>query len=182
MPVKGNHRILHKKIACHFQSPELYQAEFGTAQETCLHRGRIEVRRLTTSDALPARFTSFAGVKQVYRIERQVIVKRTGAVRDEVAYGITSLSAEQATPARLLRLIRGHWTIENRSHYVRDVTYREDVCRVRSGGAGQVLAALRNACIGLIRLAGHRNVATACRYFAARPQQALRTLGIPITE
>jgi len=124
------------------------------------------------------RFTTFAGVQQVYRIERRVIVKKTGEVREEVAYGITSLSAKEATPARLLRLIRGHWTIQNRSHYVRDVTFREDVCRVRSGGAPQVLAALRNACIGLIRLAGHTNVAAACRSFAARPQQALRTLGI----
>jgi hypothetical protein len=93
MPVKGNHRTLHKKIACHFASPELYQAEFGTAQETNLHRGRIEIRRLTVSDALPARFTTFAGVKQVYRIERQVIIKKTGEVRGETAYGITSLSA-----------------------------------------------------------------------------------------
>src|ERR1051326_6966134 len=146
MPVKGNQRILFKKIACHFESPELYQAEFGTAQEVTLHRGRIEVRRLTTSDALPPRFTTFAGVRQVYRLERRVIVNKTGQVRDEVAFGITSLSAEEASPVRLLRLIRGHWTIENRSHYVRDVTYREDVCRVRTGGAGQVLAALRNAC------------------------------------
>jgi hypothetical protein len=50
MPVKGNHRLLHKKIACHPESPDLYQAEFGRARETCLHRGRIEVRRLTPSD------------------------------------------------------------------------------------------------------------------------------------
>jgi predicted transposase YbfD/YdcC len=136
---------------------------------------------------LPARFTTFAGVQQVYRIERRGIVKKTREVREETAYGITSLSAKEASPGRLLglsllELIRGHWTLENRSHNVRDVTYREDVCPVRSVGAGQVLVALRNACISLIRLAGHGNGAAACRYFAARPQQALRTLGMQVTE
>src|SRR5436190_21172503 len=99
MPVKGNHRTLHKKIACHFESPDLYQAEFGRARETSLHRGRIEVRCLTASDALPARFTTFPNVKQVYRIERRVLLKKTGEVREETAYGITSLSAAEESPS-----------------------------------------------------------------------------------
>ena len=109
-------------------------------------------------------------------------IKKTGDVRQEVVYGMTSLTPIQAPPGRLLRLLRGHWTIENRSHYVRDVTFSEDVCRVRTGGSGQVLAALRNAVIGLCRLKGWTNIAAALRFHAAKPEAAIRMIGIPITE
>lgn len=182
MPVKDNQAVLRRKIACLFESPSLFHAEFRPAEEVTHQRGRVEVRRLCVSDSLPAGYLPFPFVAQVFRLERQVILKRTGELRSETVYGITSLPACKASAARLLCLIRGHWTIENRSHYVRDVTFGEDVCRVRSGGAGQVLAALRNACISLIRLSGHSNVAAARRFYAAKPCAALKSIGIQITE
>jgi predicted transposase YbfD/YdcC len=95
----------------------------------------------------------------------------------EVVHGITDLTAKQAGPKRLLGLNRGHWGIENRSHHVRDVTYDEDRSRVRIGGVAQVMAALRNTAIGLMRLAGQPNIAAATRYYAARPREALALLG-----
>ncbi len=84
-----------------------------------------------------------------------------------------------ASPSRLLELHRGHWGIENRLHWVRDVTFDEDRCQVRQGHGPQVLASLRNFAIGLLRplIRGARtSIAGALRYFAARPRAALSIL------
>jgi predicted transposase YbfD/YdcC len=67
----------------------------------------------------------------------------------EVSYGITSLTAEEAGAADVDRLWRGHWTIEDGKHYVRDVTLGEDRHQMYSGNAPQVLAALRNVLINM---------------------------------
>ena len=77
-----------------------------------------------------------------------------------------------------MALWRGHWGIETRLHYVRDVTLGEDACRVRTGAAPQALAAVRNAVISLVRLAGKTNVAAALRRFAAKPAEALAAISI----
>lgn len=96
----------------------------------------------------------------------------------DVSIGITSLAKSQATPRKLLELNRGHWTIENRVHWVRDVTFDEDHCRVRKGAAAQAMAGLRNLAIGLFRLAGARNIAAALRHCALHLGAALRLLGL----
>ncbi len=99
---------------------------------------------------------------------------RKGKTSGEVAYAVTSLAPQRASPARLLNLWRGHWEIENRLHWVRDVTFDEDRCQVRMGAAPQVMAALRNTVIGLIiRLAGRPNIAAMQRRYAAHPREAL---------
>lgn len=116
----------------------------------------------------------------MFRLERQVILKKTGEVREEVVAGVTSLEPERADAARLLALGRGHWTIENRSHWVRDVTFDEDRSQVRCGNIPQVMAALRNTVVGLMRWAGYTNMAAACRRFAAQPQAALHLIGIAL--
>jgi predicted transposase YbfD/YdcC len=71
-----------------------------------------------------------------------------------VVYAITSLSFAQARPARLADLIRGHWTIENGLHWVRDVTFAEDASRLPTGTGPQVMACLRNLVIGVLSRAG----------------------------
>jgi hypothetical protein len=81
-------------------------------------------------------------------------------------------------PGRLLELVRGHWHIENKSHWVRDVTFDEDRSQVRSGNIPQLMAALRNTTIGLLRGAGYTNIASACRQMAAQPAKALALVGI----
>jgi hypothetical protein len=139
--------------------------------------GRIERRRLTTSRALAGR-SEWPGLEQVFQLERQTLCKKTGEQWVEVVYGISSLPPQEAGPARLLRLVRGHWKIENRSHWVRDVTFDEDRSQVRCGSIPQVMAALRNTAIGLMRRAGQKNIAAAGRYYAARPHAALALLGI----
>jgi hypothetical protein len=76
-----------------------------------------------------------------------------------------------------LRLTRHHWGIENRSHWVRDVTFDEDRSQVRCGSTPEVMAALRNAVIGLLRAGGATNIAAACRRCAAQPAHALALIG-----
>lgn len=111
---------------------------------------------------------------------RRTTIKKTGNVREETVYGVTSLTPEQADAGLLLELVRCHWHIENRSFWVRDVTFDEDRSQVRCGNIPQVMAALRNTVIGLMRWAGEANIAAACRRFAAQPGAALELIGIQI--
>lgn len=138
------------------------------------HGDRHEVRVLHASEAL-ADYLAWPGAQVVLQIERSVTQR--GHSRSETRHFITSLPASTA-PRRFLRLARGHWGIENRLHYVRDVTFGEDACRVRSGVAPQVLAALRNATTTLLRSAGHANIAAALRLAAWQPAFTLRLLGL----
>jgi predicted transposase YbfD/YdcC len=159
------------------QWPQLRGAETHN-----LGHGRIEHRRIEVLTVpSQARWLDWPGQQQVFRIQRVVIFKKSGQRRTQEVCGITSLSAAEADPTQLLELCRGHWGIENRSHWVRDVTFAEDAALVRKGHTPQVLAALRNTVSGLMRLAGQTNLAAACRYYAAKPWEALALLGLAPT-
>lgn len=112
----------------------------------------------------------------VCRIER--VVKGGGEERREVAYAITSVGPEEGGATELLCWWRGHWEIENRLHWVRDVTLGEDASRIRTAGSPQVMAALRNAAVSLLRLLGITNVAEALRANPYRVPAVLAELGI----
>ena len=114
-------------------------------------------------------------LQQVCRLERQRVVK--GKKQVDVSYAISSLPATDADARRLLSLSRGHWGIENRLHWVRDVTFDEDRSQVRTGAAPQVLAGLRNLVISLVRRAGHSNVAAALRRHNAHLSEAFDMMG-----
>ena len=133
--------------------------------------GRLEKRTIETLTQVPP-WLNWPGAQQVCRITRQRVVK--GEICVEIVLAITSLTRLQANAKTLLRLIRQHWSIENRLHYVRDVSMGEDACRVRSGHAPQNLAALRNLTIGLIRQrTRHKYIPRAFRRFIADPRAAL---------
>lgn len=119
-------------------------------------------------------------MRPVCRVEREV--ERRGAVAREVRHLVTSLDPGTG-PAELLRLARGHWVIENRLDRVRAVTFGEDASAVRTGAAPQVMAALGNATLPLLRQAGGTNIAAALRHNAWRPSAALARLGLdpPVT-
>lgn len=124
---------------------------------------------------------NFPHVGQVFTLRRTRLTrKRDGSTKfeSETVVGVTSLTANRATPKRLLELNRGHWGIENRLHHVRDVTYDEDRSQVRSANAPQVLAALRNTAISLLRLAGSAVIKPANRLIAANVHLALRLIGV----
>lgn len=123
-----------------------------------------------------ARGQPWPHLQQVCRVERHRTLRRHGhLVRTEVevTYAVTSVPPQRADAARLLRWLRGHWGIENRLHWVRDVTFDEDRCQVRSGAAPQALAACRNLAIGLLRRRGYTNIAAALRTHAGRPGWAV---------
>lgn len=108
---------------------------------------------------------------------RRIVDTRTGEIRLEVVYGVTSLTADRADATALLRLLRGHWTSEHRCHGVRAGTDDEDRSQARTGAIPQVMAALRNLASGLLRRAGFASIAAATRRLAALPWQALALLG-----
>ncbi len=120
-----------------------------TAETVEKEHGRLEVRKIAVSaEVVP--HLAWPGAAQVARIER--IREIGGKASLETAYIVTSLTAAEASPERLLELSRGHWAIENRLHYVRDVSFNEDRCRVRS--AARALAIIRNLVLYLIRAQG----------------------------
>ena len=123
----------------------------------------------------------WTGLAQGFRLERWAQEKKSGKERQEGVYGITRLPPRLAGTAQLLRLTRGQWLIENRSHYVRDVTDSEDHSPARTGSLPQVMAAVRNTAIGRLRWAGHSNIAAATRRYAAQTREALALLGIAMT-
>lgn len=120
---------------------------------------------------------------QVFRIRRTTTDLEGNVVKgrqstQETVYGVTSLSPQQATPAQVLTYNRGHWEIENRLHYVRDVAYDEDRSQVRRGRRPHAMATLRNVAISLLRLGGVENIAAATRYLGRQAERPLRLLGL----
>lgn len=93
-------------------------------------------------------------------------------------YAVTSVAPDRADAATLLPHWRGHWGIENRLHWVRDVAFREDKCGVKLKHGPQNLAAFRNAAITLLRLSGLPDITRNLRRFAHQPRKLLRLLGI----
>lgn len=172
--VKENQPTLHEDLVTLFADAD---APVQVVEQEETHSQRIERRRLTVSTEL-AGYSDWPGLAQALCIERQRTDMRTGKRSVERAYAVTSLPPERATPGQLLVLWREHWLIENRLHYVRDVTYGEDGATVRAGRGAQALAAVRNVAIGLLRLAGEANIAAGCRRYAAQPALALAAVGL----
>lgn len=179
MIVKENQADLLEQIQTVFEQPA--PSPMAVVEQFDLGHARVESRRLTASTILSG-YCDWPGTAQVFEIHRTTILKNTGLYREERVYGITSLAPQHASAQALLHLVRGQWAIENKSHYVRDVTFDEDRSQVRSGNIPQIMAALRNTAIGLIHLAGFSAIAASCRRFAAQPWLALALLGIQRTE
>jgi len=119
-------------------------------------------------------YLDWPDVGQVFELER---VRQVGAkVTVEVVYGITSVGRERADAQALLGLVRGHWGIENRLHYVKDETLGEDRCRVRTGSSPEVLAMLRNVAVHLLEGVAAPSKAAATRRFMVHPEEALPLL------
>jgi predicted transposase YbfD/YdcC len=178
MIVKDNQPQLRADIELVFALPPVGDRQ-EIARTVDIGHGRIEQRNITTSEALVG-YSDWPGLARVFELGRHVITQKTGKERVEVVYGVTSLRPERATPERILALVRGQWQIENKSHWVRDVTFDEDRSQVRCGNIPQVMAALRNTAIGLLRYAGYANMAAAVRRLAAQPLQALALIGIEL--
>lgn len=136
---------------------------------TVREHDRTTTRTIRVVDA-PA-WIDFHGATQIAQIRRSVT--RAGKKTREVVYLITSADHQAAPPAVLSVWVQGHWGIENRLHWIRDVTFDEDRSQVRAGAAPQVMATLRNTLISLLRLAGWTNIAHALRHHAADRRRPL---------
>ena len=147
--------------------------DFRTAQTSEKGHGRIERRTLTASTELKG-YGDWPYAEQVFKLGRYFKRTRDGHVTHEVVYGITSLTAQEAGPTRLLELIRSHWGIENGLHYRRDETLREDWCHLKQGHAPRAMAVINNLIVGLVLRLGYPNLAEARRYFDAHPQATQR--------
>jgi predicted transposase YbfD/YdcC len=164
MTVKGNMPTLYRQLK------KLPWSRIPSVSSVSTGHGRRA--RRTVKAALAPAWIEFAGAARVAQVRRTV--HRKGKKTVEVAYLITS--DRLAGPAALAAWNRGHWEIENKLHWVRDVTYQEDKSLVRTGNAPRVMATLRSLAISLLRLDGHTSIAAANRHHARDPQRTLRLL------
>jgi len=137
----------------------------------------LEIRKIWTSTEIND-YVDFPYCGQVACVERYREMIKSGKIQNKTVYLITSLSQDEADGERLLTLIRGHWGIENKSHYVRDFTFDEDRSKVRTKSGPRIMATLRNFAISIFRLIGYTNMAKALRDMMAKPHLTLRLIGI----
>jgi predicted transposase YbfD/YdcC len=137
----------------------------------------LEIRQIWTSTEIND-YIGFPHCGQVVCIQRYREELKSGKIHTETIYGITSLSKNEADGDRILALARGHWGIENKSHYVRDVTFDEDRSKVRTKSGPRIMATLRNLAISMLRLIGYSNIAKATREMMFKPHLVLNLIGV----
>ncbi len=169
--LKGNQPLTRAAARAVLTGPDTDWAATSAVENDRGH-GRVERRQIRTTDADD---TLFPGARQVFRLRRDVGGLDGVWDTKEIIHGITSLPAGLAGPAQLNHYQRQHWTVENRLHWTRDVTFGEDKSQVRTGTAPRALAGFRNLTINTFRLAGRANIAHA-RRDPARPRHRLRRL------
>lgn len=182
---KGGHYILGVKG----NQPKLYKAALDAAKHTDINlqahetvlraHGRIDRHRIW-SMPVPSTIT-LPHAKTYIIVERESSTLNDKRVSIETRYYVTDLTKADATIEHLFRLVHGHWSIEGSLHWVRDVTFGEDLSQVRTGTLLRILATLRNLVIGIIRHTTYRtvNIAAATRQLARQPDTTLDLLGIP---
>jgi predicted transposase YbfD/YdcC len=164
MTVKANMPTLYKQLK------KLPWARIPAVSSVSTDHGRHA--RRTIKAALAPAWIEFDGAAQVAQLRRTVVTK--GKKTIEVVYLITS--DRSVSPQALAAWVRRHWHIENKLHWVRDVTYQEDKSLVRTGNAPRVMASLRSLAISILRLDGQANIAAANRHHARDPQRTLKLL------
>lgn len=172
---KKNQPTLWDDLHTFFTDPQADRGEWEEDHTWNRRHGRLEERRIRTTIVLNPLFTrDWTGVGQAFALRRRAThpLKCT----QQIVYGITSLTPGEASPARLLALLRSHWHIENRSHYRRDVTLGEDASQLRTSGAPLALAALNGTVLALMDWLRVSNVSSHMRRFCARPHEALALL------
>jgi predicted transposase YbfD/YdcC len=200
--VRAHARFVVEELLAHYvmtvkeNTPGLYQridaldwaAVPITGRTVDVGHGRREVRTIRVLDA-PADL-GFPHAAQVFLIERYTTRNqrkrtkggrkyKTVQVKTAVAVlGVTSLHSREAAPEHLAGYVRGHWSIENKLHWVRDVTFRENASQIRTGSRPRIMATLRNLVIGLIRQAGHTKIAATIRKIKHSPALLLTILGL----
>jgi len=156
--VKGNQPGVLQDLELYFRNRK--QPQY--IEQSPPDHGRIETRKIWTTTELN-NYVDFPYVGQAFVIERHCIEKKSGEYSLEIAYGITSRTPAQAAPQQVLKVNRGHWTIENCCHYVLDWNYDEDRSRIRKGYGPENITRLRRFAIGVIKSKGVRSIAQKMR-------------------
>jgi predicted transposase YbfD/YdcC len=157
--LKGNQPLARAAAQALLTGTDAEWAE-TTATENDRGHGRTERRTIRTAKADSS---LFPGATQAFRLRRDTGDLDGTRTSKEIVFGITSLPADLAGPVHLNHYERQHWTIENKIHWVRDVTFHEDNSQIRTGTAPRAMASFRNLAISSIRLAGRANIAYARR-------------------
>ena len=164
--VKGNQPTLFAQLKA------LPWAQVPIGQQTReTGHGRTETRTIKAVTVNTPDGLAFPHAQQAVRITRTRTIK--DKTTREMTYLTMSLPAQQAQPADLGTWARSEWHIENRLHYVRDVTLREDAHQARTGNGPAVFATLRNTAIGYHRINGATNIAKATREANHRPHDLI---------
>lgn len=150
--------------------------DFRSATTVEKQAGRLEERTITVSSMLND-YLDWPHLGQVFKLERRFTQLSTGETEYEVQYGLTSLTAQLASPERLLKIVRSEWGIESGLHYRRDVTFQEDQTRMTNKSMGRAMAIINNLVIGLLNSQGFDNHPHARRIFDACPDKALALIG-----
>lgn len=179
MYVKGNQPKLLQALVQLFRPPRRPGImPFGHAKQVNKGHGRVEVREIWVSADLNE-YLDWPDVAQVFCLKRTRLEVKPNKTRETIVYGVSSLSATEASPEEIIELTRDHWAaIENGLHWVRDVVMGEDVSSTRQPGAPQVRAAFRNIAISLVRLSGFDSVTESIDAFSADPDKALDIMGL----
>ena len=164
--VKGNQPGVLNDLQFYFQN----RGKPHFVEATPPDHGRIETRKIWTTTVLNA-YLDFPHVGQAFVIERHCIDKKSGESSLDIAYGITSRTPKQANPQRVLKVNRGHWTIENSCHYIIDWNYDEDRSRIRKGYGPENITRLRRFAVGVIKSKGVRSVAQKMRQLTRNVRQ-----------
>ena len=192
LPVKANQKQLFEDIRDLFEPlsetdpPEVETRRFEnlhTQAEEHLDRhtdvetahGFTTTRTLRCSTLLTPD-ADWPGLAQVYEYHIQRQHTQTGEITHQTQYGITSLTPVKASAEDLLKIRRGHWTIENKLHWLRDVIFEEDASHARTGSIPHVMAALRNTAISILRFAGRTKISKTLRELADKPKLAVNLI------
>uniref|UniRef100_UPI000A01C524 ISAs1 family transposase n=1 Tax=Frankia casuarinae (strain DSM 45818 / CECT 9043 / HFP020203 / CcI3) TaxID=106370 RepID=UPI000A01C524 len=169
LTVKANQPSLYAQLAA------LPWGQVRTSART-VERGHGRRERRTVKATEVRAGLLFPHAVQAVQVTRRRQPLADGPATTEIVYLVTSLPTHQASPTLLATYAREHWLVENRLHWVRDVTFGEDLDQVRTGNAPQVMASMRNLAITILRLAGTTNIAAGIRYHARRPERPLETI------
>ncbi len=179
MTVKDNQPRLLADLETLFDRRPGPHQDLRRVQQTSKGHGRLETRTLSASADVKG-YLDWPGLEQGLCLERRVIQLATGEIATEVAYGLTNLSPNQLALPLLLERWRGHWGIENRLHWPKDVVLKRDASRVRTAQAPMILATLRNALVSFVRALGFASVSQGRRHFALNFDDAVAFICNPL--
>jgi predicted transposase YbfD/YdcC len=184
MPVKGNQPGLQEELATIFAEPVPAKWRLERVDVGNKGHGRKEWRRLTLIAPPLGERLDWGRSQQYFLLERyrwSTSDPDAAPVRT-VVYGITSLPRERADAAAVLKLVRSHWQIENRSHWIRDVLLREDASHSSKNTIVQVLTAFRCAALTLLHAEHQRSgkgISRLHRRLTQKPWEVLKLTGAP---